>query len=197
MILRRATIAAACMAAFALGAAQAQMAPWPQQAAPQPAAPWPDPAPRQASPWPQQQQAPQQASPWTQQAPPCLQEFSKLRDETEKRGLAIKHASERRAPPKEACQLLIAFTGAEAKMLKYALDNQAACGIPPQIITSIKQGHAKSDELRVKVCRVAAEQPAQRGPTLSDALSAPVTSSRNIRTGRGTFDTLTGAPLGK
>lgn len=195
MNLRRATIAAACTGAFALGAAQAQLAPWPQQA-PQQAAPWPDPAPRQASPWPQQ--APQQASPWTQQqAPPCMPEFTKLRNETEKRGLAIKHASERRAPPKVACQLLTAFTGAEAKMLKYAVDNQASCGIPPQIIASIKQGHVKSDELRVKVCRVAAEQPAQRGPSLSDALSGPVTSSSNIRTGRGTFDTLTGAPLGR
>lgn len=184
MTLRRVTMAAACTVAFALSVAHAQLAPWPQQAAPQPAAPWP-------------QQAPQQASPWTQQAPPCLPEFAKLRNETEKRGLALKHASERKASPKEACQLLIAFTAAEAKMLKYAVDNASACSIPLQIIEGIKQGHAKSDELRVKVCRVAAAPPGPRSPTLSDALGTPVTSSSNIKTGRGTFDTLTGAPLGR
>jgi hypothetical protein len=32
---------------------------------------------------------------------------------------------------------------------------------------------------------------------LSDALSSPVPDSNNIKTGRGTFDTLTGSPLGK
>jgi hypothetical protein len=32
---------------------------------------------------------------------------------------------------------------------------------------------------------------------LSDALSGPVPDSNNIKTGRGTFDTLTGNPLEK
>lgn len=185
MNLRRAIIAAACLVPF--GAAHAQLAPWPQQ------------TPPQASPWPQQ--APQQASPWSQpapqQAPSCLPEFTKLRNETEKRGLALKQASERKASPQEACRLLVAFTSAEAKMLKYAVDNASTCGIPAQIIEGIKRGHAKSGELRVKVCRVAAAPQAPRGPTLSDALGAPVTDSSNIRTGRGTFDTLSGSPLRK
>jgi len=187
MTLRRAMIAAACMAPFMLGMAHAQLAPWPQQ------------APQQVSPWPQQQ-APQQVSPWSQapqQTPPCLPEFTKLRNETEKRGLALKQASERKASPQEACRLLTAFTAAESKMLKYAVDNSTACGIPAQIIDGIKKGHAKTDELRARVCRVAAAPPVPRGPTLSDALGGPVTSSSNIKTGRGTFDTLTGAPLGK
>ena len=185
MNLRRATVAAAGMVAFALGSAHAQLAPWP------------DPPPQQASPWPQQ--APQQASPWQQpqQGPPCLPEFTKLRNETEKRGIALKKASDRRASPQEACKLLTAFTSAEAKMLKYAVDNSTTCGIPPQIIDGIKQGHARSDALRVRVCRVAAAPQAPRGPTLSDALNGPVTSSSNIKTGRGTFDTLTGTPIGR
>lgn len=138
-----------------------------------------------------------QPAPQPQQAPPCIQEFTKLRNDTEQKGIAIRQASARKAPPKEACQLLIAYTNAEAKMLKYAVDNAAWCGIPPQIIEGLKKGHTQSDALRVKVCRIAAAPPAPRGPTLSDALGGPVTSSSNIKTGRGTFDTLTGAPLGK
>ena len=35
--------------------------------------------------------------------------------------------------PKEACGLFNVFTAAEAKMLKYAIDNATWCGIPPQM----------------------------------------------------------------
>jgi hypothetical protein len=99
-------------------------------------------------------------------------------------------------PPKEACRLFTVFTAAEAKMLKYAVDNATWCGIPPQVIDSIKQGHARSSQLRTKICRVAAAPPRPTGPSLSDALGGPIPDSNNIKTGRGTFDTLTGTPLG-
>jgi len=92
--------------------------------------------------------------------------------------------------------LFNAFSTAEAKMLKYATDNSVWCGIPPQIITQIKEQHAKTNEIRTKICQAAAAPPRPAGPTLSDALSAPITDSNNIKTGRGTFDTLTGTPLG-
>ncbi len=80
-------------------------------------------------------------------------------------------------------------------MLKYAVENSVWCGIPPQIIDAIKKGHAKSTEMRTRICRVAAAPVRPPGPTLSDALSNPVPSSNNIKTGGGTFDTLTGSPL--
>ena len=54
----------------------------------------------------------------------------------------------------------------------------------------------KVAEIRTKVCQVAAAPQRQQGPSLSDALSAPVPDSNNIKTGRGTYDTLTGSPLG-
>jgi hypothetical protein len=92
--------------------------------------------------------------------------------------------------------LFNAFSAAEAKMMKYAEDNSVWCGIPPQVLTGIKQAHAKTTEIRTKVCQAAAAPPRPAGPSLSDALSAPVTDSSNIKTGRGTFDTLTGTPLG-
>ena len=137
-----------------------------------------------------------QPPPAQQKEPPCVQEFFKLRDEAEKKGLAIKAANERKAPPKEACQLFGAFITAQTKMLKYATDNTVWCGIPPQVVENIKQSVTKISEVRTKICQAAAA-PQPTGPSLSDALSNPVPNSNNIKTGRGTFDTLTGSPLGK
>ena len=124
-----------------------------------------------------------------------------LRKVVEKHGGSIQAASQRKEKPspKEACGLFNAFTAAEKKMYDYAAKNQAACGIPPQIVDNLKQARAKSDDIRARVCQVAAQGPAQqqRPPSLSDALSAPVPDSGNIKTGRGTFDTLTGNPLAR
>ncbi len=89
-----------------------------------------------------------------------------------------------------------AFITAQTKMLKYASDNTVWCGIPPQVIENLKQSVTKISEVRTRVCQAAAS-PQQTGPSLSDALSNPVPNSNNIKTGRGTFDTLTGSPLGK
>jgi hypothetical protein len=138
-----------------------------------------------------------QPPPGQQQEQPCVQEFFKLREEAEKKGLAIKAANDRKAPPREACQLFGAFITAQAKMLKYATDNTVWCGIPPQVVENLKQGIAKVSEVRTRVCQAAAAPPQQAGPSLSDALSSPVPNSNNIKTGRGTFDTLTGSPIGK
>ena len=135
-------------------------------------------------------------APGAQQGPPCAEEFGKLREEAAKRAGLIREASKRKAPPVEACKLFNAFSAAEDKMLKYAEANMVWCGIPPQIITQIKQSHAKTNEFRVRICQASAAPPRPHGPTLSDALTAPVTDAGNIKTGRGTFDTLTGTPLG-
>jgi len=135
-------------------------------------------------------------APTPQQVPPCIQEFFKLRDDAEKKAAAIKAANERKAQPKEACQLFGALAASQAKMLKYASENTTWCGIPQQIVDQIKQATVKVDEIRVKVCQAAAAPPRPQGPSLSDALTSPVPDSNNIKTGRGTFDTLTGSPLG-
>src|SRR5580765_2979505 len=78
-----------------------------------------------------------------QQEPPCIKDFGKLREDTEKKAVAIRAASERKASPREACQLFNAFVAAQSKMLKYATDNAAWCGIPDQITASLKEGIAK------------------------------------------------------
>ena len=137
--------------------------------------------------------------PQQQQGPPCLEEFTKLRDDTQKKGQAIQAASQRKATAREACQLFNAYSAAEVKMIKYATDNSVWCGIPPEILQQLKQGHAKTADIRTKVCQAAAAPVQQKpaAPSLSDALAAPVPDSNNIKTGRGTFDTLSGTPLGK
>ncbi|MGH6684940.1 MAG: hypothetical protein ACRECA_13655 [Pseudolabrys sp.] len=140
---------------------------------------------------------PAPAAPPQGEPPPCVKEFLTLRDIAGKKASAIKTASARHAPAKEACSLFNAFSAAEAKMMKYAEDNSVWCGIPPQVIQDIKKSHTKTDEIRTRVCQAAAMPARPKGPSLSDALSAPVTAPNNIKTGRGTFDTLTGTPLGK
>jgi hypothetical protein len=131
-----------------------------------------------------------------QKEAPCVQEFFKLRDDAEKKAALIKAANDRKAPPKEACQLFGTFVAAQQKLLKYASENTVWCGIPQQVVDGLKQGVAKVGEIRTKVCQAAAS-PAAQPPSLSDALTGPVPDSNNIKTGRGTFDTLTGSPLGK
>ena len=137
-----------------------------------------------------------QFPPAPQQAPPCVQEFGKLRDDAGKKAAEIRAANTRKVPAPEACKLFNAFSAAEEKMVKYAEANSVWCGIPPQIVTQIKQQHAKTTEIRTRICQAAAAPPRPVGPTLSDTLGAPITDSKNIKTGRGTFDTLTGTPLG-
>jgi hypothetical protein len=183
---------------------QSAPAPWPQaQPAPQAAAPagpspWDAPAapPQQRGPDPwSQPPAQQQASP---QENKCVEQFLTLRKDVEKHGSAIQNASQKKQKPspQEACGLFNSFTAAEKKMYAYASKNQAECGIPPQVIAQMKDARGKSDDIRTRVCQAAAQGPAppqQRAPSLSDALSSPVPNSSNTRTGRGTFDTLTGS----
>ena len=137
---------------------------------------------------------PQQAQ---QQVPPCAAHFFKLRDDAQNKAKAIQKASERKAPPKEACHLFTVFSTAEAKMLKYAVDNKSSCGVPDEVIKQIKAGHERTNEIKTKVCQIAAAPPRPAGPTLSDTLGAPIPNANNIRSGGGTFDTLTGNPIGK
>ncbi len=128
--------------------------------------------------------------------PPCVQKFLELRGVAEKRAGAIK-AAEGKATPQVACKLFTSFLAAEAKMLKYASENGTWCGIPDEAVTTMKQAHARTSQTRAKICKIAAAGPPRpRGPSLSDALGDTVPNSSNIKTGHGTFDTLTGSPLG-
>jgi hypothetical protein len=217
MPLGRALLIGACLVPLAAGMASAQQ-PDPFGSAP-PQQGGPDPfgsPPRQSAPdpfgSPPRQSAPDPFAgapaagglggfgpPPQQQAPPCVVEFGKLRDDAAKKAQAIQRASQNKTkvPPKEACHLFTLFSGAEEKMLKYMVAQKTSCGIPDEVIKQIRSDHARTSEIRTKICQVAEAPPRPAGPSLSDTLTSPVPDSRNIRSGSGTFDTLTGNPLGK
>jgi len=125
--------------------------------------------------------------------------FMPLREDAEKRGKLIKAASERHAPPDEACKLIGSFGQAEIKMIKYVETHAAQCGIPPQIADQLKNGHKNTETMQQKVCAVAqqAQQKGPTGPSLSDVLgsAATVPEASTSKKRGSTFDTLSGNVL--
>lgn len=144
---------------------------------------------------------PMSAAPPQQQGqkPPCLDEFTALRNEAQTRAGALQNAQKKKVTAQEACHLLTRFTEAEAKFVKYAQKNAATCGIPEQAITQIGASHDNSLQLRKKVCDAAtAQQQRPAGPSLSDALGTTrVPDATSAKKGTGTFDTLTGTALAR
>ena len=130
----------------------------------------------------------------------CGGEFLPLRAEAEKKAAAIKAAAATKKQP-VVCAAFKNFAAAEAKVVKYVEDHGAECRIPPDAVKAMKGNHAKTLEIRTKVCDTAAA-PAPRAPSLSDALgtsrvpSAPVDNPVGKRSG-STFDTLTGNSLNR
>jgi hypothetical protein len=92
----------------------------------------------------------------------CMKGFVPLRAEAEKNGKQIKAASERHAPPDEACKLIGNYSQSEIKMIKYIEANAATCGIQPRIADQFKAIHKNTETMLNKVCAVA--QQAQSRP---------------------------------
>lgn len=140
------------------------------------------------------------AAPPTQGGPgeDCMKAFMPLREEAEKRGKLIKAASDRHAPPDEACKLIGNFSQAELKMIKYVESHAAKCGIPPQVSAQMKDGHKNTEAMQKKVCTVAQQMQQQRpaGPSLSEVLGSGSAPEANAgKKGGSTFDTLNGNVL--
>jgi hypothetical protein len=143
------------------------------------------------------------SQPGPQAGPPggedCMKQFLPLRQDAEKRGLAIKAASARHAPPQEACKLIGNFAQSEVKMIKYIEANAQKCGIPPNVGEQMKSGHKNTEKMLAQVCN-AAQQVQQRGPaapSLADVLgsSAAMPEATAAKRGGSTFDTLNGNVL--
>jgi hypothetical protein len=196
--------------------AQPQQAPWPNSApAPQPQpqqAPWPNSAP-QAQPM----AAPPMGGGGGFGGPPmgggfggggggggpppeCMTQFTTLRAEVEKRGMAARTASEKHASREEMCKLVTEYGAAETKWIKYTEGNMSKCGIPKEIVAQLKTVHAKTADGQKKLC-AAGPAAASAVPTLSDALGTATLPSRETekkkRKPGGTMDTLTGNALGQ
>jgi hypothetical protein len=131
----------------------------------------------------------------------CMKNFVPLREEAEKRGKMIKAASDRKAPPDEACKLIGNFGQAELKMIKYVETNAAKCGIPTQIAEQLKNGHKNTEKMQKQVCAVAAQAQTRgaAGPSLSEVLgsSASLPEAQPTKKGGSTFDTLNGNVLSR
>jgi hypothetical protein len=140
-------------------------------------------------------------APPSQAGPPdeCMKGFVPLREEAEKRGKLIKAASDRHAPPDEACKLISGFGQSEIKMIKYVESHASKCGIPQQVADQLKNGHKNTETMQQKVCAVAqqAQQRAPAGPSLSDVLgsAAALPEATATKKGGSTFDTLNGNVL--
>jgi len=130
----------------------------------------------------------------------CMKGFIPLREEAEKRGKMIKAASDRKAPPDEACKLISNFGKAELKMIEYVQSHSAKCGIPPQVTEQLKAGHKNTDAMEKKVCAYAqqAQQRGPAGPSLSEVLGSATAlpeATTTTKKGGSTFDTLNGNVL--
>ncbi len=170
--------------------AAAPQAPWPTASTP---APWPAGAPP-AAPMPAPPAVaapPAQGSPFDGGGmPPCMAEFTKLRQDVEKRGLAAKAAGQRKASREEMCKHITAYSAAELKWVKYSENNVTTCGIPTQVVQQLKQVHSNTEQTKEKIC---AAGPSAAPPSLSDALGTTrLPTPETTKTGSGTLDTLTG-----
>ena len=128
-------------------------------------------------------------------APQCMQ-FPALNQRTQEKANAVAAAMKAKANRKDICRLMTIFVASEATVVKFLIDNKVWCGVPDGTIAAAKASHEKSIKFRDVACT---EAPSPKTPTLSDAIkTAPVDSASNTKAGRfGTFDTLTGNPLGK
>ena len=140
---------------------------------------------------PQQQQQ--------QQLPPCFNEFTPLKAEAEKRGLAVKAATEKKekASREEICALIKRYSDAEAQLVKFIKDNTAKCGIPGDAATQMKANHSRTLKSVNAVCSTAGA-PKPTGPGLSEALGTTRGGTLDpLAPNNGTLDTLTGNVLSR
>lgn len=128
----------------------------------------------------------------------CNAEFQKHNGEMQKRGLALKAASERKANVKDACALLRRYVAAEQGMIKFLRTNSDGCRIPPEILQQMLKGNAHSITMRDNVCKAAAQaEAAPPPPPPSQGLSGVLggSSPGAGSGGSGVFESLTGNVL--
>jgi hypothetical protein len=143
---------------------------------------------------------PGQMAPQQQQLPPCFKEFAPLKAEAEKRGLAVKAATEKKekAPREEVCALLKRYSEAEAHLVKFIKDNTAKCGIPPEASAQMKANHSRTLKTVNAVCSTAGGPAKPTGPGLSEALGTTRGGTLDpLAPTSGTLDTLTGNVLSR
>ncbi|CAN0453003.1 unnamed protein product, partial [Phaeothamnion confervicola] len=95
--------------------------------------------------------------------------FVPLRQAAEKGAAAIKAAGERKASREEVCPLFKSFATSEAKMVKFIETYQTTCQVPREAVQQAKTNHARTVDVRNKVCAAGPAGGGPRAPSLSDA----------------------------
>ena len=127
---------------------------------------------------------------------PQCNDFAKLAAEAQKRSALVSAAMKAKADRKELCTLMTNFVAAETNVVKFLETNKVWCGVPEDALKVSKANHEKSIKFRTAAC--SEEGPRPKAPSLSDAIKTPsMDTAKNTKTGRGTFDTLTGNPLAR
>ncbi len=106
-----------------------------------------------------------------------MEKFAPLRQDAEKRAKMIQAASERKAPPQEACGLIKAYVQAESKLVNYVTTKQTACGIPAEIPKQLKANQGRSQQMMKVVCQAAAQPQGGGGAAAAPSLSEVLGSS--------------------
>jgi hypothetical protein len=132
-----------------------------------------------------------------QSTPVQCNAFIQLRDDAQKKALAVRTAVEHKVDRKEVCTLVQRYYAAESIVVKFLEENKTWCGIPEEAIKAAKGNHEHTEKFRTAAC---AEAPVAKpkAPSLSDAIGTPsVDTGANTKTGRGTLDSLNGNPLAR
>jgi hypothetical protein len=126
-----------------------------------------------------------------------MAEFTKLREEVEKKGMAAKAAGQKHVGREEMCKLITVYATAEAKWVKFTEAGVGSCGIPVQIANQLKQVHSNTEQTREKICTAGPAAGPAAAPSLSEALGTDrFTAPDSTKTaGSGTLDTLTGPAI--
>jgi hypothetical protein len=120
--------------------------------------------------------------------------FQKLRDDAAQKANAVSEIGKKHGDRAAMCGAVTRFFDAEQKVVKFLEENRVACGVPAEAIQQAKVIHGNTLKFKDNVC---AEGPKPKIPTLSDAIgTTPLDTPKNTKTGPGTFNTLTGNPLG-
>jgi hypothetical protein len=103
----------------------------------------------------------------------CAKDLAALREDVEAKSKSIKAASDRRAPPQEACRLIGDYRVAEAKLFKNVELNAARCAIPASSMQEMKAALQRTQDMQTKVCSVAQQMLKPGGREMQEPTIGP------------------------
>jgi hypothetical protein len=99
--------------------------------------------------------------------PPKCQALLAIRDELQRHWAAIEaERLNKKADVKVACRLFRNYAVTYFSMSKMLDSDGPSCGVPPQVLSQVRESHAKAQQMRKQVCDAAASGPSLLGPNL-------------------------------